>query len=131
MTSPPLALRVLPEILAIVRLEGTTAPPDWAFSGPGLAAVLRRDDELTVVCATDRVPFDEALVAQHDWRALEVQGPLDFALTGILAALASSLAAAGIAIFALSTYDTDVLLVHADRLDDAVAALRSAGHAAG
>jgi hypothetical protein len=127
---PTLTLRVLPETLAVVRLDERAPIPAWAFAGPGLAAVLRRDGELTVVCANGRVPVAADVVAERGWRALEVQGPLDFALTGILAALAGTLAAAGISIFALSTYDTDVLLVRADRVDAAVAALRAAGHVA-
>jgi hypothetical protein len=128
MTPPALALRVLPETLAVARLAEDAAVPAWAFAGPGVAAVLRRSGELTVVCAQDRVAAHDGLVVERGWRALEVQGPLDFALTGILAVLAGTLAAAGISIFALSTFDTDVLLVRADRLDQAVAALRTDGH---
>jgi hypothetical protein len=125
---PVLTLRVLPEPLAIARLDEHAPIPAWAFAGPGVAAVLRRDGELTVVCADGRVPADPGLVAERPWRALEVQGPLDFALIGIHSAVAGTLAAAGVSIFALSTYDTDVLLVRAERLDDAVEALRTAGH---
>ena len=55
-------------------------------------------------------------------------GPLDFSLTGILSAIAGPLAAAGVALFAVSTFDTDYILVKADRYPDAVAALTSAGH---
>jgi hypothetical protein len=62
------------------------------------------------------------------WRALAVQGPLDFGLTGILAALAAPLAAARISIFAVSTYDTDYVLVRDRDLERAVLALREAGH---
>jgi hypothetical protein len=60
--------------------------------------------------------------------ALEVEGPLDFALTGILLAIAAPLADAGVAIYALSTYDTDVVLVRADALETAADALTAAGH---
>jgi hypothetical protein len=127
-TPSPLTLRTLPETLAVARLDEHDPVPRWAFAGPGVAAALRRDGELTIVCAADRVPPQHEVV-ERGWRALEVQGPLDFALTGILAALASTLAAAGISIFALSTFDTDVLLVRAERLEDAQDALRAAGHA--
>jgi uncharacterized protein len=57
-----------------------------------------------------------------------VLGPLDFALTGIVAALTAPLAAAGISVSVIATYDTDYLLVKADRLADAAAALRAAGY---
>jgi uncharacterized protein len=69
-----------------------------------------------------------ALPAVGPWRALRVRGPLSFELTGILAALATPLARAGVSIFAVSTYDTDYVLVRAGSLADAISALRSAGH---
>jgi hypothetical protein len=78
------------------------------------------------VCPAARVPDD--VRAERGWRALAVAGPLDFALTGVLAALAGPLADAGVSIFAIATYDTDYVLVRADRLADAVGALRAAGH---
>ena len=65
---------------------------------------------------------------EPDWRCLQVDGPLDFALIGILADLAGILAEAKISIFVLSTYDTDYLLVKADSLTAAVQALERAGH---
>ncbi len=66
--------------------------------------------------------------SEPGWRALKVRGPLDFSLTGILAALLAPLAQVGISIFALSTFDTDYLLIKQPQLDRAVAALRFAGH---
>jgi hypothetical protein len=72
------------------------------------------------------VPAD--VRCEPGWRALAVKGPLDFGLTGILASIAAPLAEAGISIFAISTFDTDYVLVKAERLDDAVEALRRAGH---
>jgi hypothetical protein len=65
---------------------------------------------------------------ESGWRCLKVRGPLDFGLTGILAALTSALAAASIPIFALSTYDTDYLMIKTDTLERAIEALRGAGH---
>jgi hypothetical protein len=124
--TPSLSLRVLPEPLSVVRLEAAGPPPQWVFAGAGIAAAVRRDGELGVVCATTRVPPGPQ--AEHGWTALEVLGPLDFALTGILVAVASPLAAAGVSIFALSTYDTDVVLVRTDALSVAVAALEAVGH---
>ena len=62
------------------------------------------------------------------WRCLKVKGPLDFALTGILASLANPLARAGISIFAVSTFDTDYLLVKEGDLERAAEALSIAGH---
>ena len=62
------------------------------------------------------------------WRALQVDGPLDFMLTGVLASLALPLADAGISIFAISSYDTDYVLVKQDKLAGAIDTLRKAGH---
>jgi hypothetical protein len=124
--APSLSLRVLPEPLSVVRLPGDEPPPAWVYDGPGVAAAVRRQGELGVVCATDRVP--PTVTAEHGWTALEVAGPLDFALTGILVAVAAPLADAGVSIYALSTYDTDVVLVRTAAIPDAVAALQAAGH---
>lgn len=127
MSAPTLTLRLLPEALAVARVDqGDGVPPPWAFAGEGIAAVVRRADELSAVCSEHAVPDD--VVAERGWRALEVAGPLDLELTGILAALAGVLADAGVPIFALSTYDTDLLLVRVARVGDAVRALERAGH---
>jgi uncharacterized protein len=122
-----LDLRVLPAPLAVVRLDPADVVPVWATDGAAaLHAVVRTPRELSVVCADGVVP--DGARAERGFRALEVAGPLDFALTGILAAIARPLADAGVPIFAVSTFDTDDVLVHGDRLDDAVAALAAAGH---
>lgn len=99
--------------------------PAWADAGP-LRAAVHTADELTVVCAADRVPPD--VRAERGWCALAVEGRLDLALTGVLVALLEPLARARVPIFAVSTYGTDHVLVRAGRLEDAVAALAAAGH---
>jgi hypothetical protein len=121
----PLTLSVLPETLSVCRLGPDDAVPAWARGGD-FRAVTRTSSELSIVCADDSVPA--AVTANRGWRAIGVDGTLDFALTGVLAALASPLAAAGVSIFAVSTYDTDYVLVKQDTLDRAVAALAAAGH---
>ena len=124
--SAPVTLDVLPGRLAVCRLASDAPLAPWMGEGP-LTSVTRTDAELSVVCAEAAVP--EGVRAEAGWRALRVRGPLAFELTGVLAALAAPLAEAGIPIFALSTFDTDVLLVEAERLAEAVGALRAAGHA--
>ena len=122
-------LTLLEPHLAVSRLDGDAGLPSWfALDGPFSCAV-RRDGELSLVCAADAVPGD--VECERPWRALEVAGPLDFSLTGILASLATPLGEAGVSIFAVATYDTDVLLVRAGQLDEAVGALRAAGHEVG
>ena len=120
-----LALSVLPESLAVCRLEAAAQIPAWAHTG-AFRAVIRTPTELSIVCREDSVPA--GIPASRGWRAIAVAGTLDFALTGVLASLASPLAAAGVSIFAVSTYDTDYVLVKKDTLDRAVEALSAAGH---
>lgn len=120
-----MTLDVLRGRLAVCRLDPGAPLAPWMGEGP-VSSVTRTDAELSVVCAESAVP--EGVRAERGWRALRVRGPLAFELTGVLAALARPLAEAGVPIFALSTYDTDVLLVKADGLADAADALRAAGH---
>lgn len=120
-------LRVLDGAFAVCRLDpGDAVLPAWFALDAPFACATRRADELSLVCPEDAVPGD--VLAERGWRALEVEGPMDLALTGVLARIAGPLAAADVPVFALATYDTDVVLVPGARLDDALAALRGAGH---
>lgn len=119
------SLDLLPERLAVCRLGPAAPVPAWAWRG-ALCAVTRTAQELSVVCEERSVP--EAVQAARGWRALRVEGPLSFEQVGVLAALLAPLAEAGVSVFALSTYDTDYVLVRERDLARAVAALRSAGH---
>ncbi|MEL6616644.1 MAG: ACT domain-containing protein [Bacteroidota bacterium] len=118
-------LRVVPGPVAVCRLSPEATVEPWMWTGP-LASVTRTADEMSVVCSPEAVP--EGVRCEAPWRALVVEGPLDFALTGVLASLAGPLAEAGIPIFVVSTFDTDWLLVRADRLEAATEALRACGH---
>jgi hypothetical protein len=124
MGAAAIELSVLPGRLAVCRLEAGAAPPAWAVGGP-LWSITGSADELSVVCAEAAVP--DGVRREGGWLALRVAGPLDFALTGVLSAIAAPLAAAGVSIFAVSTFDTDYVLVKEERLAEAVAALRAAG----
>jgi uncharacterized protein len=119
-------LRLLNGAYAVCRLGAHEPLPAWfSFDAP-LAVAVRRGDELSLIC--DRAVVPPGVVAEGPWSALEVEGPLDLSLTGVMAELATVLAEAGISILPLATYDTDLLLVRADRLDAAAGALRDAGH---
>jgi hypothetical protein len=119
-------LHVLEETLALARLQADAPVPAWV-AGRDFLAVVRTRTELSIVCRDDAVPATHAEV-ERGFRALAVNGTLDFALTGIVASLSAPLAAAGISIFGISTYDTDHILVREDRLADAKAVLNAAGH---
>lgn len=125
MPGEPLGLQLLPGNLAVCRLEPDCPVPDWAMQSP-FYSVTRTADEVSVVCAESAVPED--VKAERGWRILQVGGPLDFALTGVLARLTVPLAEAGLGVFALCTYDTDYLLIRNRDVPAAVAALRAAGH---
>jgi uncharacterized protein len=120
-----LDLEILQPNFSICQLESDAAMPGWAESGE-LIAITRTTEELSIVAETRLLPSD--IQVEHGWRALKVAGPLDFSLVGILASLATTLAEAGVSIFAISTFNTDYLLVKGEQLDDTLTALQSAGH---
>ena len=119
-----LRLSILDLRLAVCRLATRTVP-GWTTRGD-FFSVTRTPDELSVVCPEDGVPH--GVRREGGWRALEVEGPLEFSLVGVLSSVVTPLAGAGVSIFAVSTYDTDYVLVKDEQLDLAVAALRARGH---
>jgi hypothetical protein len=121
-----LTLALLPGTLAICRLAAEATVPAWAQAQPFLA-VVRTTAELSVTCAAELVP--DGVVATRDWRALELRGPFEHTLVGILLDVAIPLAQAGVSIMPMATYDTDYVLVRAPQLALAIATLRGAGHA--
>jgi hypothetical protein len=115
---------VLPGTLAICRLRATDRIPSWALElHEGFASITRTPEELSIVCAQEAVPPDTEV--EEDWRALFLPGPIPFEATGVLSALAVPLADAGIPIFAISTYDTDYVLVRAKNLERALHVLHA------
>ena len=119
-----LSLSVLAGELAVCRLPADAPAPAEPDERGSLFSVTRTATELSVVCPVSAAP--EGATVETGWRALVVAGTLEFAMVGILSRLSSALADAGVSLFAISTYDTDYLLVQ--DLDGAVAALRGAGH---
>jgi hypothetical protein len=119
-----LTIDIAPGDYTVSRLPAGTELP--RLEAPGLVSVTSTPTEVSVVCPTAVAPETEH--AHPGWRLLTVRGPLEFDLTGVMAALAGELAAAGVSLFAVSTYDTDHVLVKATDLERAVKALREAGH---
>jgi uncharacterized protein len=120
-----LDLDVLPGAYVICRWPPGASLPDWVHQG-AFVSMTRTPTEVSTVCAADAVPA--GTVCEGPWRLFAVRGPLDFALTGLLASLASPLAAAAISMFAISTYDTDYLLVRGGDVERASEVLKKAGH---
>lgn len=125
MTAPKLTLSILPESLAICRLDKDAGIPDWAL-GARFVSITRTSEELSVVCPQSQVPED--VTQDAGWRCLKVEGPLDLSGTGVLASLTAPLAQERISIFAVSTYDTDYLLVKQRDLEKAVRVLSQNGY---
>ena len=125
MSPRDLRLTLLPGSFAVARLDPASPVPEWAAAGE-LTSITRTAAELSIVCAQEGVPA--TVKAERDWRCLAVAGPLDFSEVGILAELTGALADSGVSLFALSTFDTDYLLVRAGDLETAVAVLRERGH---
>jgi hypothetical protein len=120
-----LTLTVLGDRLAVCRLDARMDIPAWA-TGSSFFSVTRTEDELSIVCPEADVPGD--VVRERSWRALKLEGPFDLSMVGILSSVAAPLAEAGASIFAVSTFDTDYVLVREEQLDLAVDALRKHGH---
>ena len=127
MNSPArrLELMLLPERYGISRLAPDAPIPSWATEGP-FFSVTRTGDELSIVCELSRVPV--GVQSQSGWRVFKVHGPFVLTEIGVLSALAAPLAEAKLSLFAISTFDTDYLLVASETLSAAVAALEQTGH---
>jgi uncharacterized protein len=124
-----LAVDLRPGDYTIARLPASSlsaAAALFEVAGSAMVSLTRTPDEVSVVCPTEFAPAADK--ADPGWRLLTVRGPLEFTLTGIMAALSGELAAAGVSLFALSTYDTDHVLVKVADLGRAIDALTEAGH---
>jgi len=124
--SAALELHLLPGRMAVCQLPADSEPPLWCLRARGFCSLTRTADEWSVVCSEEAVP--ENIRSEKGWRLFRVAGTLDFSLTGVMASIAGPLGDAGVSLFAIATYDTDYVMVKDDRLDQATAALRAAGH---
>jgi hypothetical protein len=120
-----LSLSVLKDTYAVCRLAPDAPFPDWANYGQ-FFSITRTPTELSIVCPQHLV--GEHITCEKEWRCLQIAGPLNFTLVGILSALLAPLAEAGISIFAVSTFETDYVFVKTRDLEMAIATLSRAGH---
>ena len=119
-------LHPIPGRLAIARMNPTAEIPGWAQQVGPLVSITRTEDELSIVCPEEWIP--DAVQRSTGWFCLRVTGPLNLAVVGVLAALVDPLRDEGISVFALSTYDTDCLLLPEVQREQAITALEAAGH---
>jgi hypothetical protein len=120
-----LKFRQLPGPYAIVRLAPESPIPPWTTKGD-FTSITRTADELSIVCPADNLPAD--VHSPHHWICLKLEGPFPFELTGVLLSFIEPLSTNAIPIFAISTYDTDYVLIQEDFAGAALNALQKAGH---
>jgi hypothetical protein len=124
--TPQIELDLVPGSMALARLPHDAPVPAWTEEARRFISVTRTPDELSILADAEVVPSGAAAVV--DFRALRVRGPLALDQVGVMASLATPLAAAGVAIFTIATHDTDWLLLRESNLLHALEALRRAGH---
>lgn len=115
----------VPQPLAVCRLAHDAEIPTIALN-QSFFAITRTTDELSLVLPLDVV--DPSWQVEKTWRGLKIEGPLDFSMVGIIAKISAPLAAAGIPIFVISTFDTDYLLVKEEKYNQAIAVLQKEKH---
>ena len=115
-----LTMKLLKEKYGVCRLDKAELIPQWVTVSD-FFSVTKTSDELSIVCNENNIP--SGIKCEKNWRVLKIEGPLDFSLIGILAAITAILAQKSISIFAVSTYDTDYILVKDKNIDNAIAAL--------
>jgi uncharacterized protein len=125
MADPKYTLSVLQESFAICRLEKDAPIPDWALAG-SFVSITRTADELSIVAPESDIPAKTKCVG--GWSCLKLEGTFDLSSIGILASLAGPLAHEGISVLALSTFETDYLLVKLEDLKHAVRIFLEAGY---
>jgi len=123
-------LKIHKGLHAVYRLAPDSELPPGIFDRP-FCCVTRTEDELSIVCAESSLDMETVQVCEPGWRLIEAEGPLDFGLVGVLRSITTPLAEAGISVFAVSTYDTDYLMIKDAHLHNAVKALTRTGFAIG
>ena len=111
-------------LFSVCKLSADAPHPDWVRGA--FVSISRSDQELSIVADADCVP--DGIEREDGWRCIRVAGKLDFGLVGLLSELCGVLAEAEISVFAVSTFDTDYLLVKDMNVTQACEALMIAGH---
>ena len=121
-------LKILDSTFSVIKFPPFETIPLWALNCH-VFSITRTDEELSVVCSSECLPINEQIKeVENDWKCIKVEGVLDFSLTGILSSLANSLAENKISIFAISTFNTDYLLVKGHSIEKAKVVLENEGH---
>lgn len=116
----------VPGIFAICRLAPDNAIPAWVWHDRSFLSITYTADELSIICPLAHVPA--GVPAERHWAILKVEGSLELDLTDVLSSLTTPLTTAGLALFVVSTFDTDYFLVKEQHLTQARQILEGAGH---
>jgi uncharacterized protein len=119
-----LKFHVLAGHYAVVRFAADAEIPEWTTRG-AFTSVTRTSDELSIVCPAENLPV---AMQSHRWACLKIEGSFPFSQTGVLLSFIQPLSESGVPIFALSTYDTDYVLIQEEFVKAAVIILQQAGH---
>lgn len=119
-----LSMILLPGEYSLCRLSSNESIPSWVFAS-AFYTISKSADELSIIAESGFVPAD--IKAESGWQILKIEQTLDLALTGITAKFSTALAAAGVNLCVIATYDTDYIMVKQEKLDIAIPALQKAG----
>lgn len=122
-----LTLEILPYSLSVLQLSPSAPIPQWIFKDNPFFTISKTNDELSIVTPSSKIQNQQQFKIESGWACLKVVGVLDFSLTGILSSIAKPLADNQVSLFAISTYDTDYILIKEDRLEEATATLINHG----
>lgn len=137
-------IKLLDGKFAVCRLNNKSKIPTW-INTEKFYSITKTEDELSLVCEVSSIPKEyldssilntniedsteiDAIMIELGWEILKIVGPLDFSLIGILSKISTLLADNGISIFAISTYDTDYILIKEDSIDKACEFLVADGY---
>ena len=115
-----LELRTISGQFGICKIQSGASIPSWAISGK-IWSVTRTETEISIVCPREKIP--QGAEAERNWRVLEVVGPLSFEMVGVPLSLAAPLAKAGVSIYSVSTFETDLILIREESFEIACRAL--------
>lgn len=120
-----ITLRTIPGRYGIAKLAQDAPVPGWS-NGSGLSAVIRADDELTIVCLQERIP--DGVTVEPNWRCLRSIGPFAFDASGIVLSIISPLSSQGVGVFVICTFDGEHILVAEQHWEQSLLLLKEAGH---
>ena len=115
-----LILKLLKDKYSVCRLNKYDEIPKWIFNEE-FFSITKTEDELSIVCLQDKIK--DNVLCERNWKVLKIEGPLDFSLIGILSKISTLMANNKISIFAISTYDTDYILIKEKSIDKAIEVL--------